>query len=311
MAVFDLYSKRRKRAKGEVIDVYRYDAVPTPLRVQLIHIFDDAIGDIEEYHDAYKGAHGAYKLIVDILRREYGVFHLSGTNNTLENHYSEFRNFILNEKNVDHVLDAIELGARAIDVITRDHGYRNNTNYNERADDALEEINARMKEHGFGYAVHNREVVRIDSQFLHSEVVKPALQLLNVTGYEGTQEEYLAAHEHYRHGRTKEALNDALKAFESIMKVICQKRGWSIGRGTASELIKSCFENNLVPEFWQGHFTSLRAMLESGVPTVRNKLGGHGQGAVPTAVPAEIVAYALHMTGAAIVLLAERDKASQ
>lgn len=311
MAVFDLYSKRRKRAKGEVIDVYRYDAVPMPLRVQLIHIFDGVIGNVEEYHDTYKGARGAYKLIVDILRREYGVFNLLNANNSREDYYSELKHFILNEKDVDRVLDAVELGARVIDIVTRDHGYRDSSNYNERADDALEEINARMKEHGVGYAVHNREVVRIDSQLLHSEVVKPALQLLNAAGYEGVQEEYLAAHEHYRHGRTKEALNDALKAFESIMKVICQNRGWSIGRGTAGDLIKSCFENNLVPEFWQSHFTALRAMLESGVPTVRNKLGGHGQGAVPTVVPAEIVAYALHMTGAAIVLLAERDKASQ
>jgi hypothetical protein len=55
---------------------------------------------------------------------------------------------------------------------------------------------------------------------------------------------------------------------------------------------------------------ALRSTLESGVPTARNKLGGHGQGTEVVEVPEHIVSYALHLTASAIVFLAEAEKAS-
>ena len=44
--------------------------------------------------------------------------------------------------------------------------------------------------------------------------------------YAGANDEFLRAHEHYRHKRHKECLNECLKAFESMMKAICKKRRW-------------------------------------------------------------------------------------
>ena len=58
----------------------------------------------------------------------------------------------------------------------------------------------------------------------------------------------------------------------------------------------------------QSHFTGLRSTLESGVPTVRNKLSGHGQGAEEINVPDYIAAYALHLTASNILLLAKADE---
>jgi hypothetical protein len=309
MAIFDLYSKRKKRASGEVLDVYQYDNFPTVLRIQLAHIFDDVIGNEQEASDRYLGVPAAYRIIVQTLCREYGLFALTDEVRAQGNNYRQVRVFLLEEPDIDRVLDLVELAVRVIERLTRKFDYRHKQGGDQAADDAIEEINARMREHGVGYSVQDEEIVRIDSQLLHAEVVKPALQLLNAPGYDGVQEEYLSAHEHYRHGRAKEALNDSLKAFESMMKVICAKHGWNTGRGTAGDLLKACFENGLIPDFWQGHFGSLRSMLESGVPTARNRLGGHGQGGVPTDVPADIVAYALHTTGAAIVFLSNREKA--
>ena len=93
------------------------------------------------------------------------------------------------------------------------------------------------------------------------------------------------------------------------MKTICDKRSWSYQKtDTAKRLISVCLNNGLVPPFWENHFSGLRSTLESGVPTVRNKLSGHGQGDVPTDVPDHIVSYALHMTAATIVFLVTADK---
>jgi hypothetical protein len=48
------------------------------------------------------------------------------------------------------------------------------------------------------------ELTRVDSQLIHSEVVRPALKLLNKPPFAGVQDEFLKAHEHYRKGDGKE-----------------------------------------------------------------------------------------------------------
>ena len=179
----------------------------------------------------------------------------------------------------------------------------------EYADKAIVELNDRFKEHGIGYQFIEGEIIRVDSELLHTEVVKPSLKLLNEDSYYGAQEEYLSAYEHYRHGKHKEALNDCLKSFESTMKAICDKHNWEYPKNaTAKTLIRVCFENNLIPSYWQQQIKSLRSMLESSVPTGRNKLSGHGQGSLPTEIPQNIVAYMLHMTASTLVFLTSAEK---
>lgn len=64
----------------------------------------------------------------------------------------------------------------------------------------------------------------------------------------------------------------------------------------------------MIPDYLQTQLGALRTLLESGVPTVRNKVGGHGQGVEIMEVPEYLVAYTLHATAANILLLAEADK---
>ncbi|HEV2393045.1 MAG TPA: hypothetical protein VG146_11865 [Verrucomicrobiae bacterium] len=138
----------------------------------------------------------------------------------------------------------------------------------------------------------------------------PALKLLEPPFLAGANQEFLAAHEHYRHGRYKESLNECLKAFESTMKAICHKRKWPYNQtDTAKALIKICEDEKLFPVFMKNHLTGLRMTLESGVPTARNKTGGHGQGVVPITVSEQFAAYVLHLTAANIRLLAESERA--
>ena len=93
------------------------------------------------------------------------------------------------------------------------------------------------------------------------------------------------------------------------MKTICDKNAWTYDkRATSKTLIDICFQNDLIPFFWQQHMAALRSLLEGGVPTGRNKLGGHGQGTKPVNVPQHIVAYVLHMTASCIVFLVEAAK---
>lgn len=224
----------------------------------------------------------------------------------------ELAKFFLEEQQIDRCLDVVELCCRVIDRDTRKWNYLNRKNSSAIADDALQEVNCRFKEHGIGYCFENGQIVRIDSQLIHSEVVKPALTLLSGKYYAGAQQEFLNAHEHYRAGKSKEALNECLKAFESTMKTVCDRKGWTYGQNaTAKDLLDICFDNGLVPAFWKQHFSALRSLLESSVPTGRNKLSGHGQGSVPTSVPAFLVGYVLHMTAAAIVFMGEAEQSGE
>jgi AbiJ-like protein len=203
MGIFDLFSKRQKKLRGEVPDVYTYDAIPNPLRVQIVHIWTDTLGNYNEYIDKYLRVEEAYKFIVETLCREYGLFNLIDRGGYSDRNYmEELINFFLKEDNNEKVIDAIELSFRCIDGATRNFDYRNKRRSSEIADEAILELNSRFREHGIGYQYADREIIRIDSELIHSEVVKPALKLLQGKFLAGAQQEFLKAHEHFRKGNT-------------------------------------------------------------------------------------------------------------
>jgi len=309
MAIFDLFSKRQRKLRGEVPDVYTYTELVAPLRTQIIHIWFDALGSAEEYYTGQ--VKSAYQFLVDTLCREYGLFRLPPAKDYGDRHYmQELVNFFLSVPDTERALDVVELTFRVIDRATREWNYLRRNDASERADAAIAEVNVRFQEHAVGFQYSDGEIIRIDSELLHAEVVKPLLRLLNGKHYVGAQQEFLKAHEHYRHGNAKEALNECLKAFESLMKAVCDKRRWAYSKtATAKDLIRVCLDNQLIPPFWDSHYGALRSMLESGVPTGRNKLGGHGQGTTPVEVPVHLVSYMLHMTASAMLFLAEAELA--
>ncbi|WP_175994709.1 STM4504/CBY_0614 family protein [Burkholderia vietnamiensis] len=307
MRVFDLFSKRQKRARGEFPDVYVYDELPNPLRVQIVHIIQDAFG-IDHYQSDH--VKNSYEFVKQALCREYGVFEL--VKHARSDQESVF-NFFLNEESVERALDVVELSFKVIQVfIEGNWSYKHNTDRKIEPADAVSELNERFKEHGIGYQFESGEIIRVDSEFLHAEAVKPTLAILRDKNFSGANDEFLKAHEHYRHGRYKECLVDGLKAFESTMKTICSLRGWSTQpTDTAKNLITTCMSNGLFPAYFDSQFSSIRSLLESGIPTVRNKNGGHGQGVAPVAVPEYLARYTLNLTATTILFMVEAHLATK
>lgn len=313
MGIYNTFWQRQKKVRGEIPDVYSYDELPQPLRVQIVQIATDVVGSREEFTDSYSSAgrnvREAYDLIVNILRKEFGVFQLPPTKSNHVDVQKELFDFILSEPDVDKALSAVELICRLIENFVSKAEYRYDNNSKEAAKDAIVEINERMKAAGIGYE-YDGEIIRIDTEFVHTAAVKPALELLRDRRYAGAEQEFRSAFEHYRKGRTKEALTEALKAMESTMKVICDKRKWAFGDGaSAKKLIDTCLKNELIPSYWQSHFASLRLLLESSVPTARNKNGAHGQGLEIQTVPEHLASYVLHMTASTIVFLVKAEQA--
>jgi hypothetical protein len=180
-------------------------------------------------------------------------------------------------------------------------------------DAAIIELNRRFSQHGLGYEFMGGELIRINSRYIHAEILRPALQLLQDAGadFSGPLDEFLKAHEHHRQGNLKDAINWALKAVESTLKAICTVRGWAFDpqKDTAKQLLDIVYARELIPSYLQQHLGGLRSALEAGVPAIRNKNAGHGQGPMPIAVPDHYVKFALHLAAANIVFLIETHKA--
>lgn len=306
MPVIELYSKRRRRELGMEPDVYTYDNFNANLRAQICYVIDDVLG-IQNRNELERN----YRSICEVLRREYGVYKLVRGLHAQTSVMDELGQFISLEQDIDRVLDAIEL-CFVIAESYRDKSYTYRYPQEDTGtyiDECVSELNTRFKEHGKGYEVSDGRVLRIDSELLHTETVKPAISFLNQSEYVGPRDEFFGAYEHYRHGNLKEALNDALKAFESTIKVVLELRGWEYDKTSpAKRLLGVLLANNFLPSYHQNHLNALSTLLESSVPTIRNKEGGHGQGSEVSEVVPEIAAYVLHMTASAIVMLCSLEK---
>ena len=313
MPVFDLYSYLKRAADGDLPDVFVYDEIPNELRVQIIYIWNDAIGGFHKYSglefitNVTENNEGWY-FIHNTLAKEYGVFSLDGEGSVSE----RCIDYLLKSDSVGNVLDLIQVSFYYVDKIARKF-----TDYecskrgiSVTADDAIKELNERFRRACVGYRFEAGMIFRVDSDLIHHDVVKPALQFLQQPGFEGPCEEFLQAHGHYRAGEMKDAITDANNAFESTLKSICDRRGWHYQKGArASDLIRLIRNEGLLPNYLGNSFEQLAATLKSGLPKVRGEEGAHGQGATPRETPEYVAAYALHLAAAKILFLAEAHKA--
>ncbi|MEE4578812.1 STM4504/CBY_0614 family protein [Paenibacillus polymyxa] len=301
MAIFELFSKREKNKLQKTADPYQYDELPIPLRVQIVHILRDAAGEgdyLQKYSISF------WDNVHSTMTRELGIFNLT---DNFENNYRKCTNFLLSA-NTENALDIIEYAFFLIDKVVRKAEYyvRDANNMTMPPDAAIHELNYRFREHRVGYQFEGSQLIRIDSQLTHEEVVKPTLSLLYDLKFQGAEEEYLKAHKHYREGRYKEAIAEALKSFESTMKTICVRMDWGFKPSdTSNKLIDLLVKKELIPLYMQQHFNSLRSTLESGVPVLRNKTSGHGQGEETVEIPEHYASYALHLSASNILFLAK------
>lgn len=306
MPVYETYSRRKKRLEQKEPDVYQYESIPETVRTQIRHIWDGAIGPYWEPHgyafgSTPKNNNRGWNLIRDAVCREHGTLSLANEKNPKKDCIA----YLMREDDTDKLLDLIEFCFRYINLQKKEMEYeRLRLGIEQDPNDAINELNFRLREAAVGYQFEQDQVVRVDSELVHAEVVQPALQLLRDPRFAGPEEEFRAAHAHYRAGECKDAITDALNAFESTMKAICDIKGWPYNKGArASDLVKVLRRNGLLPDYLDNSFDQLVATLSSGLPKVRNEEGGHGQGATPRSTPPYVAAYALNLAAAKILFL--------
>lgn len=302
MGVMDVFSKRGKPIPAK--DVLTYDSLPRPLRVQIVHIWTEALGNGQTNRYEQSSSNEIWETIEKLICREHGVFGLAANKHGFE---AAVEWFMEPNRPVEKLLDMVETTFRMIDVVVRDswQAYERQSNtITESPDEAIKELNYRFLEHGVGYQYEARIIIRMDSTFVHAEVIKPALSVLSDKRFKNAQTEFLNAHRAYREQRYSDCLNESLKAFESTMKIICTEKRFKFNAtDTASKLIDVLMTNGLIATSLQTQFAGLRMMLESGTPTLRNKQSGHGMGANTIVIPQYVAAFGLQTAAADIVLL--------
>lgn len=291
MVLPPIYSRRKRLMQAGGADVYNYDAVPNRVRVQVVQILRGALWVTND----------CYETIVRQMRRELGVHRLSAGIGFDD----ELSTWLQEERDIDHWLDGVEMSLRLVDRFVRDQW-----NIDPGPDEVIAEFNARLQEAAVGYQYVSGEIVRTDSTLIHREVVVPALGLLSDPKFSSAEQEYRSAHEAYRHGELENCLVDCGKALESVLKIIGRQRGWPINENEpASRLIQAAVDAGFLAAYSQTALNHLKGLIESSTPTIRNKMGGHGAGAVARVVPQHLAAFQLHQTAAVILYLAEQDAA--
>lgn len=310
MAIFDLFSKRQADAvKSGQADVYQYTNIPSNLRVQVKMIALEGLGLVGNPGDGILRGDEENNLWVEIERlylREKGLDDI-----TQERFAGTRVLAFMRTCSTEEWLDFLELIARGIRAASGDDNwhFRRQWEVSTTADVAIKEINYRLRQASVGYQVEGDYLIRVDSQFVHAEVVKPTLVLLSGSGFEGPRQEFLSAHQHYRAGEHRQAVAMAANALESTFKAIFERKGWAYSKGARiSDLVKVARRNGLWPDYLDASFDQLVATLQSGLPKIRDNDASHGQGAKPKDLPSYIAAYALHLAASKIVFITEAAK---
>lgn len=295
--MYKLYSERNK-SEQELPDVYEYKTIPKKFKNQLFLILENILdSDYFSCRNLWDSIHNEFAF-------EIGEKSLGESSHFRESAKRDIEYFI-NTCNTMNLLDFIDFTWHFINELKENTEIQYNEDYCKEIDNSLSELNCRLKQNNLGYEYINGKLIQINNKLLHEVVVKPALYLLNSEDFNGAEEELRKAFEFYKKNDNKNSIHQASKAFESTMKTICEKKGYpyDANKDTAKNLISILEKNNFYPSYLNNHLTSLRTTLQSGLPPLRNKNAGHGQGAIVVNIPDELAEYALHLAATNIVLL--------
>ena len=144
------------------------------------------------------------------------------------------------------------------------------------------------------------QIIRVENEVTHQEAIEPVLTLLMGPAFKEANKEFLGALAEYRKGDYGDCVTKCGSAFESVLKIICEQKGWPVDRGSA-KLLKTVLRETNLPRF-------LNQPLNQ-TATIRNQLGSaHGAGAQPREVSKHLAQYTINSAASAILLLIEETK---
>jgi hypothetical protein len=143
------------------------------------------------------------------------------------------------------------------------------------------------------------KVIMRENELVHNQSIKPVLELLQCPQFSSADSEFLDALEDYRKGNFGDCLTKCGSALESVMKILCERKGWPYNQtDTASTLTKTILGNTQL----ESYFESVLII----VATLRNRLSkSHGAGTTQRKVPPHLARFSINATASVILLIVD------
>ena len=296
-SIFDVHSRRHLGEKDEYV-------VPQQLRNRILILYRDVAGSQstgyggnhfwQEMHSSMEYLHGRSNLSnTQTAKSEDDVWtflHRCSTNDLLDFIELSFKLEVSREVVSNDIVDTINEFLRLEDAPYQ----------LTRIVEVEEEIPGESQFGNSGYTrlhtIHPR-VIRVDEEVTHREAIAPSLEMLAAPYFKTAHLELLGAMEDYRKSDYSDCLTKCCSAFESVLKVICERKKWQFSHNdTAGPLLATVIGNSDLEGFFEQPL-----ML---IATIRNRLSSsHGAGSRNRTVERHVAQYAVTSTAAAIVLL--------
>ena len=140
-------------------------------------------------------------------------------------------------------------------------------------------------------------IIVVEEEVSYKEAVKPALAILDRHEFAVANTEFRDGLEHYRRDRHQDCLTSCGSALESVLKVICDRKGWNYNnRAALGELLELVIAQLGLEAVYAEKFKLLA--------TIRNRSSSsHGGGGSPRVVDRHLAQYMVTDTAATIVFL--------
>jgi Abortive infection C-terminus len=304
--VLDVFSRRKREPQ------VRLRPLPKAFRTRIVMRFCDFFAGTDRRDDSIRPENHIDEFWPQVQRH---LCYLVGTPRLAVGSagYQEDVLYFLESCTDDHFLSFIEYAFR-VDFYWRCCSDENvlveEVNHLLDSDDLPYALTPFLYEEKWGTFLHGKEgmvreriafprVILKEQEIPYREAVAPAIALLAEKGFSSANREFLDALAEYRKGRYGDSLTKCGSAFESTMKLVCDKRKWKYSpTDTAAPLLKTIVGNSGLDSFFE------QPLLI--VATLRNRLStAHGAGAAPRSVSQHQARYAINATAAGILLLVE------
>jgi len=231
--VFETYSRRKSlQSRNGEPEIYTYVDPPPHLRHQICLAISEGIGrycQVDQYSfDVPPNANDWWLEIDRVCRKELESYLSFLKDRDLA---ERFRQYVRRVEDTDDFLSAVEIGCLMLSALNDDYHEMDGRGAQLKGIDAVVEINTRFEQHAFGYQFENGNIIRIDSKLAHVEIIKPALVLLSEPLFAKANDDFMTAHRHYRTNEFKDCVTASNRAFESMLKAICDAERWEYEKG--------------------------------------------------------------------------------
>lgn len=263
MTLFSQRYHSALRAKRLIVDI------PEDARPKLktcISDFNASVGVQRDPNDRWISNSSVIDEAVDQLASQHGWDDVPGTSYlSMGKRYDAFRHLITSSPG-EIVFDFIELAFTHMGP--------------SEAEACRVRINQIFDSRDCSWRIADGDFFKLDADFVGARLAQGAHDALAANRFVGAANEYAKARQHLASGDGKEAVLNAGKSIESVMKVMT-----GLPHANADQLIKALASQGYFDDLPESMRTGFAEQVMKTLPFLRNKLAGHGQGAEIVDVP--------------------------